>query len=178
MYSSILSNIALNGSKTQFYFPFFCHSLRLLHLAWFVFKHKLLFWSPPTQEEVGHIFVRILSATMLVLAYHSPHSLSCVWARHFTPRKYWLITQEAMAPSRHDWKIVDWDVKPQHNQPTFLVWMHDILWTNRWLFGHIIGIVWRVFFLCFDDLDLIFKGTSYLKLSNLSPKVLVCMIFL
>ena len=30
--------------------------------------------------------------------------------------KYWLITQEAMAPSRHDWKIVDWDVKPQHNQ--------------------------------------------------------------
>ena len=34
-------------------------------------------------------------------------------------RKYWLITQEAMAPSRHDWKIVDWDVKPQHNQPTF-----------------------------------------------------------
>ena len=21
-------------------------------------------------------------------------------------------------PSRHDWKIVDWDVKPQHNQPT------------------------------------------------------------
>ena len=23
-----------------------------------------------------------------------------------------------MAPSRHDWKIVDRDVKPQHNQPT------------------------------------------------------------
>ena len=42
----------------------------------------------------------------------------CPWARHFTPRKYWLITQKAMAPSRHDWKIVDWDVKPQHNQPT------------------------------------------------------------
>ena len=41
----------------------------------------------------------------------------CPWARHFTPRKYWLITQEAMALSRHDWKIVDWDVKPQHNQP-------------------------------------------------------------
>ena len=42
----------------------------------------------------------------------------CPWARHFTPGKYWLITQEAMAPSRHDWKIVDLDVKPQHNQPT------------------------------------------------------------
>ena len=45
----------------------------------------------------------------------------CPWARHFTPRKYWLITQEAMAPSRHDWKIVDRDVKPQHNQPT--IWI-------------------------------------------------------
>ena len=44
----------------------------------------------------------------------------CPWARHFTPRKYWLITQEAMAPSRYDWKIVDWDVKPQYNQPTFI----------------------------------------------------------
>ena len=43
----------------------------------------------------------------------------CPWARHFTPRKYWLITKEAMAPSRYDWKIVDWDVKPQHNQPLF-----------------------------------------------------------
>ena len=42
----------------------------------------------------------------------------CPWARHFTPRKYWLNTLEAMAPSRHDWKIVDWDVKPQHNQPS------------------------------------------------------------
>ena len=40
----------------------------------------------------------------------------CPWARHFTPRKYWLITQEAVAPSRHDWKIIDRDVKPQHKQ--------------------------------------------------------------
>ena len=44
----------------------------------------------------------------------------CPWARHFTPRKYWLITQEAVAPSRHDWKIVDWDVKPQHKQTNCL----------------------------------------------------------
>ena len=47
-------------------------------------------------------------------------AMLCPWARHFTPRKYWLIIQEAMAPSRHDWKIVDWDVKPQHNQPKSL----------------------------------------------------------
>ena len=51
----------------------------------------------------------------------------CPWARHFTPRKYWLITQEAMAPSWHDWKIVDWDVKPQHNQPSLIEWF----WVNR-----------------------------------------------
>ena len=43
-------------------------------------------------------------------------AMLCPWARHFTPRKYWLITQEAVAPSRHDWKIVDWYVKPQHKQ--------------------------------------------------------------
>ena len=45
----------------------------------------------------------------------------CPWARHFTPRKYWLITQEAVAPFRHDWKIVDWDVKPQHKQNLFAI---------------------------------------------------------
>ena len=49
----------------------------------------------------------------------------CPWARHFTPRKYWLITQEAMAPSRYDWKIVDWDVKPQHNQPYWMAILRD-----------------------------------------------------
>ena len=40
----------------------------------------------------------------------------CPGARHFTPRKYLLITQDAVAPSRHDRKFVDWDVKPQHKQ--------------------------------------------------------------
>ena len=52
----------------------------------------------------------------------------CPWARHFTPRKYWLITQEAVAPSRYDWKIVDWDVKPQHNQPTKENWKTVQIW--------------------------------------------------
>ena len=52
----------------------------------------------------------------------------CPWARHFTPRKYWLITQEAMAPSRHDWKIVDWDVKPQHNQKSPVLHYSSEIW--------------------------------------------------
>ena len=30
-----------------------------------------------------------------------------------------------MAPSRYDWKIVDWDVKPQYNQPIFLFCIYD-----------------------------------------------------
>ena len=53
----------------------------------------------------------------------------CPWARHFTPRKYWLITQEAMAPSRHDWKIVDRDVKPQHKKVHICVFcFNGLLW--------------------------------------------------
>ena len=31
-----------------------------------------------------------------------------------------------MAPSRHDWKIVDWDVKPQHNQPIHILVVMEI----------------------------------------------------
>ena len=56
----------------------------------------------------------------------------CPWARHFTPRKYWLITQEAMAPTRHDWKIVDWDVKPQHKQ-TNKTFFSETFWTKMGL---------------------------------------------
>ena len=45
-----------------------------------------------------------------------------------------------MAPSRHDWKIVDWDIKPQHNQPT--IWGQNLslfqtiqkekVWASSW----------------------------------------------
>ena len=57
----------------------------------------------------------------------------CPWARHFTPRKYWLKTQEAVAPSRHDWKIVDWDVKPQHKQTNhFLAVNYSFLPVDEW----------------------------------------------
>ena len=70
-------------------------------------------------------------------------TMLCPWARHFTPRKYWLITQEAVAPSRHDWKIVDWDVKPQHKQnKTFLV---NTLRMNRRISKNILHMHWHIY---------------------------------
>ena len=80
----------------------------------------------------------------------------CPWARHFTPRKYWLITQEAMAPSRHDWKIVDRDVKPQHNQPTF-------------------GWKWRVFMTIWDCRTHV-RMTSSVERTDLDFKISVALL--
>ena len=71
-----------------------------------------------TLEERGGSVVECRTPEREVGGSKPTAAVLCPWARHFTPRKYWLITQEAVAPSRHDWKIVDWDVKPQHNQPT------------------------------------------------------------
>ena len=73
---------------------------------------------PPYIGERGGSVVECRTPEREVRGSRPTSAVLCPWARHFTPRKYWLITQEAMAPSRHDWKIVDWDVKPQHNQPT------------------------------------------------------------
>ena len=73
---------------------------------------------PKTHGERGGSVVECRTPEGEVRGSRPTAAVLCPWARHFTPRKYWLITQEAMAPSRHDWKIVDWDVKPQHNQPT------------------------------------------------------------
>ena len=70
----------------------------------------------PDMGERGGSVVECRTPEREVRGSRPTAAVLCPWARHFTPRKYWLITQEAMAPSRHDWKIVDWDVKPQHNQ--------------------------------------------------------------
>ena len=74
--------------------------------------------STSLQGERGGSVVECRTPEREVRGSRPTAAVLCPWARHFTPRKYWLITQEAMAPSRHDWKIVDWDIKPQHNQPT------------------------------------------------------------
>ena len=83
------------------------------------------FYIPITIGERGGSVVECRTPEREVRGSKPTAAVLCPWARHFTPRKYWLITQEAMAPSRHDWKIVDWDVKPQHNQPTHYYW-HDL----------------------------------------------------
>ena len=113
----IHSNFEHNSEKCT---PAFCQTLySVVAKLSFISPFSAILWScyiwlglssninysfdlPSLKRRWNIFFVRILSATTLVLAYHSP-----------TP---------------------------------FLVWMHDILRTNRWLFGHIIGIVWRVFY--------------------------------
>ena len=81
------------------------------HLLQSVFRQFL-----QNEGERGGSVVECRTPEREVRGSRPTAAVLCPWARHFTPRKYWLITQEAMAPSRHDWKIVDWDVKPQHNQ--------------------------------------------------------------
>ena len=82
----------------------------------------------------------------------------CPWARHFTPRKYWLITQEAMAPSRHDWKIVDWDVKPQHNQH-WIYNKNNIFWAIETV-SNLPRLMWGIL------VDTLRFGSVYLWTSN------------
>ena len=93
------------------YFQTWCK--RKLHVFMIIF-HEITI---DTGERGGSV-VECRTPEREVRGSRPTSAVLCPWARHFTPRKYWLITQEAMAPSRHDWKIVDWDVKPQHNQPT------------------------------------------------------------
>ena len=90
-----------------------------LSIKWTRYAHINLchfFSSSWCQGERGGSVVECRTLEREVRGSRPTAAVLCPWARHFTPRKYWLITQEAMAPSRYDWKIVDWDVKPQHNQ--------------------------------------------------------------
>ena len=101
-----------------------------IEISLFDLKYRYLYLPPPPLfcGERGGSVVECRTPEREVRGSRPTAAVLCPWARHFTPRKYWLITQEAMAPSRHDWKIVDWDVKPQHNQPTssILIWNRDI----------------------------------------------------
>ena len=82
--------------------------------SWVIMKNALVY--PRLRGERGGSVVECRSPEREVGGSKPNAAVLCPWVRHFTPRKYWLITQEALGPSRHDWKIVDWDVKPQHKQ--------------------------------------------------------------
>ena len=109
-------------------FQFGLHPSYVIRWLWLVFHHfsinlyliKMMIWALSQENlgERGGSVVECRTPEREVRGSRPTSAVLCPWARHFTPRKYWLITQEAMAPSRHDWKVVDWDVKPQHNQPT------------------------------------------------------------
>ena len=115
------------------------------------------------QGERGGSVVECRTLEREVRGSRPTAAVLCPWARHFTPQKYWLITQEAMAPSRHDWKIVDWDVKPQHNQPTNLL-------TRR--FGRRTGgsVSYRVSFTFSVNLTGDFRGLRTILISKASGK--------
>ena len=87
--------------------------------SWFDFRFSTFELSLKILGERGGSVVECRTPEREVRGSRPTSAVLCPWARHFTPRKYWLITQEAIAPSRHDWKIVDRDVKPQHNQIYF-----------------------------------------------------------
>ena len=82
----------------------------------YYFKHHVLLLQASLSAERGGSVVECQTPEQEVGGSKPTAAVLCPWARHFTPRKYWLITQEVPAPSRHDCKIVDWDVKPQHKQ--------------------------------------------------------------
>ena len=97
------------------------------HDSWQVtFLHNTFITVTNTGERGGSV-VECRTPEREVGGSKPTAAVLCPWARHFTPRKYWSITQEAVAPSRHDWKIVDWDVKPQHKQTNEWFW----LWRKR-----------------------------------------------
>ena len=96
------------------YLPFFPNSIiKVYTVCLSQWSDKGLHYLP---GERGGSVVECRTPEREVRGWRPTAAVLCPWARHFTPRKYWLITQEAVAPSRHDWKIVDRDVKPQHKQ--------------------------------------------------------------
>ena len=57
---------------------------------------------------------------------HTIQLRTCEYFKRLTAKLYdhelrvtYTFTQKALAPSRHDWKIVDLDVKPQHKQTKY-----------------------------------------------------------
>ena len=122
----MLLNLLLFYYCCQYSIYSFYLELYLLYLRYLVYLRYL--------GERGGSVVECRTPEREVGGSKPTAAVLCPWARHFTPRKYWLITQEAVAPSRHDWKIVDWDV----NQPTNQLTLHISLYQHY----HIYLIYW------------------------------------
>ena len=117
LYDRICSFLVTN-KKNDFEMNFVSHQNSCFAPLSDLASHCSFDQQPKSVGERGCSVVECRTPEREVRGSRPTAAVLCPWARHFTPRKYWLITQEAMAPSRHDWKIVDWDVRPQHNQPT------------------------------------------------------------
>ena len=111
---------------------------------WWKFPIELTIWyvSHSDYGERGGSVIECRTPEREVVGWKPTAAVLCPWARHFTPRKYWLITQEAVAPSRHDWKIVDWDVKPQYkqNHSDYIIWPYLLTRHKLW-----ISLIWKAF---------------------------------
>ena len=112
------------------------YSWQWLEMCFHYLYNSILFW------ERGGSVVECRTPEREVGGSIPTAAVLCSWARHFTPRKYWLITQEAVAPSRHDWKIVDWDVKPQHKQNLFCFCLNLYCYMHYLLFESIAEDNW------------------------------------
>ena len=100
------------------------------------------FWWPWPHFQCRYIIKTVKIALRALISWINRWNLTnLAQILHWAPRKYWLITQEAVALSQHDWKIADWDIKPQHKQTNKLHWDRGKKWLD------------------FSDLDLIFKVT-------------------
>ena len=81
-----------------------------------------------------HFWIIILEHFWIIILEHNLASFEtyrrCVVSLSKTlySPKVLVNTQEAVAPSRHDWKIVDWDVKPQPKQTNNLASVVHISW--------------------------------------------------
>ena len=73
-------------------------------------------WHESSWGTHGFVGSKVSGTFVLYLFEHSIFSCWIWWPFEINLLILSWANQVGMAPSRHDWKIVDWDVKPQHKQ--------------------------------------------------------------
>ena len=79
--------------------------------------------SPNSVGERGGSVVECRTPEREVRGSRPTSAVLCPWARHFTPRKYWLITQEAMAPAGMTEKLLTGTLS-LNTTNQLIVWLH------------------------------------------------------